>query len=262
VLKVGGSILTDRRHYCTLDPDSLRRVAAALAAWLPAAPCSVVLILGGGSFGHNVVLEHEVRFDGRHGRPTELFELTARLFDLKIAVVRELAARGVTAMPLQETAVFLRRLDGSLALSGPVALTRCFESGWLPVLTGGLLPDEESRSFVPVSSDRLALPLADRFPVWRCVMLTDRPGLCDPEAMECPPMRRVRRDRHPEALNLLGASSKADVTGAMGGKLRALLELAAAGVESVIGDGRGLDATVLASYFGEDPPGTFIEACS
>lgn len=261
VLKIGGSILTDRERYCTLDPGSLRRVAEALAGWLPGARCRVVLVLGGGSFGHNVVVEHGLGLDGRHRCPAEVFELTARLFELKVALARELAARGIAAMPLQETTLFGLRKDGTLRLARPAALARCLAGGWLPLLTGGPLPDHRN-SFVPVSSDRLVLPLAEVFPVRRYVVLTDRPGLCDPTAPGSPPVRRVRADQHSDAVGLLWPSSKIDVTGGMGGKLQAVLQLAAAGVEAVIGDGRDLDAARLAACFGDDPPGTWIEAAA
>lgn len=259
VLKIGGSILTDRREYCTIERASLRQVAEALAGWLPVAPFPMILILGGGSFGHNVVLEHEVGFDGQHGRPAEIFELTSRLFELKSAVARELAALRTPAMPLQETTLFLRRMDGGLLLTEPTVLTRCFELSWLPILTGGLVPDDEN-SFTPVSSDRLALPLAELFQVRRYVVLTDRSGLCDPKVAGWPLVERIRRDRHSEALSMLRSSPKVDVTGGMRGKLEATLELASAGISSVIGDGRNLDAETLAAYFGEDPPGTYVEA--
>lgn len=259
VLKIGGSVLTDRRKYCTIEGASLRRVAEALAGWLPVARFPVILILGGGSFGHNVVLEHELELDGQHGRPAEAFELTARLFELKSALARELAARRTPVMPLQETALFLRRVDGSLVLTAPAVLTQCFELGWLPVLTGGLVADGE-KAFAPVSSDRLAIPLAEAFPVWRYVVLTDRPGLCDPNVAGWPLVERVPRDRHAEALTMLRSSSKVDVTGGMRGKLVTILELAAKGVGSVIGDGRSLDAAALTACFGDRPPGTYVEA--
>lgn len=261
VLKIGGSILTDRRTYCVVDPASLRRVAEALAGWLPEAPRPVVLILGGGSFGHNVVVEHGLAFDGRHRHPAETFELTARLFELKTAMARELAACGVAAMPLQEAVLFGRRPDGGLRVAQRAVLERCFEGDWLPLVTGGLVPDR-GRSFVPVSSDRLVLPLAEAFPVRRYVALTDRPGLCDPTAEGWPLVERVRMERCAEILELLRPSQKIDVTRGMEGKLEAILELAAAGVGSVIGDGRGLDAAKLAGYFGDDPPGTSIEAAA
>lgn len=258
VLKVGGSILTDRERIRTVDADALRQAAAAVAGWLPRAPGPVVLVIGGGSFGHNVVAEHGLSLDGRHARPAEAFELTASLFALKAAVSRALADRGVRVMPLQETLLFEWRKEGS-RLARPSALSRCLAGGWLPLVTGGLVPRRNGALSV-MSSDRVARAVAGAFPVRRYVVLTDRPGLCDPLRAGFPLVRRVGADRHAEAVTLVHPPTKLDVVGGMQEKLLSVLELAAHGVESVIGDGRGLNADSLAAFFGDDPPGTRVEA--
>jgi isopentenyl phosphate kinase len=260
VLKVGGSILTDRARLRTVDADALRRAAIALAGWLPRAPGPVVLVVGGGSFGHNVMAEHGLSVDGRHARPAEAFELTAALFALKAAVARALADRGVRVMPLQETQLLAWGKDGP-RLARPSLIARCLAGGWLPLATGGLVP--RRGGLLPVmSSDRVAQAVASAFAVRRYVVLTDRPGLCDPLRAGFPLVRRVGADRHGEAVTLVQPPTKLDVNGGMREKLLSVLELAARGVESVIGDGRALEADTLAAFFGDDPPGTRVEAAA
>jgi isopentenyl phosphate kinase len=258
VLKVGGSVLTDRERIRTVNADALRQTAAALAGWLPRAPGPVVLVVGGGSFGHNVVAEHGLSLDGRHAQPAEAFELTASLFALKAAVARALADQGVRVMPLQETLLFGWGKEGA-RLTRPSVLSRCRAGGWLPLVTGGLVPRRGGVLQV-MSSDRVARAVAGAFPVRRYVVLTDRPGLCDPFRAGFPLVRRVSAERHAEAMTLVRPATRLDVNGAMREKLLSVLELAARGVESVIGDGRELDAGTLATCFGDDPPGTCVEA--
>src|SRR6185369_5165343 len=85
VLKVGGSLITDRRRYRVARLRAIDRVVRAIGAWRAHARPNVVIVLGGGSFGHNVVHRHGIDFGGAHRSPCEVFELSAALFELKMS---------------------------------------------------------------------------------------------------------------------------------------------------------------------------------
>jgi isopentenyl phosphate kinase len=253
-VKIGGSIITDRGTYCTVDQAALESCAHAIACWVRKRQMPLIIVLGGGSFGHNVVDRHGLAMDGCHSRQCEAFELTAALFELKVAFSRQLARRRVASMALQESSVF--RIRGSAVTApGLWAVDACLRGGYVPILTGGLIA-RRTRQFCPVSSDRVFLPLCHRLPIRRVAMFTDQTGVLRRGRV----VRLITRANRRLILPHLEESTRLDVTGGMRGKVEAALDLARHGVETVITDGRHLDVATLAAAFSARPAGTLVAA--
>ena len=253
VLKIGGSLITDRRRYRVARPRAIDRMARAIGGWRARAPGDVLIVLGGGSFGHNVVDRHGLDPGGAHRSPCEVFELTAALYELKASFAAAMRRHGVPAMPLQETGLFTSR-DEALALANPKPIEACFAAGYVPLVTGGLMVGD--RGLLPVGSDGIALPLLGPFAVRRVVMLTDRPGIMRGDRV----VRKVTPQRFDRIMSIIDAPKKLDVTGGMRGKFAAAVELARRGVETVIAGGAEITPAWLESVFSRRPPGTLVVA--
>jgi isopentenyl phosphate kinase len=252
-IKLGGSLITDRRAYRTVRGDALERCARAVACWVTRREAPVIVVLGGGSFGHHVVEQHRLSMDGHHRNPPEVFALTAALFDLKAAFSNCLARHRVASLPLQETGIF--RVNGRpVTGTGLWAIDACLRGGYVPVLTGGLLVHRGDR-FCPVSSDRMFLPLCKHFHIRRVAMFTDQAGVLRRGKV----VARITQANRRHVLPHIAVPTRLDVTDGMRGKVDAALELARNGVETVITDGRHLDADVLTAAFGATPSGTLVE---
>jgi isopentenyl phosphate kinase len=251
VLKIGGSLLTDRRRYQRPRLRAIHRFAAAVAKWLTPRRRDVVIVLGGGSFGHNVVHKHELDPGGAHRTPAETFELTAALYQLKLLFARAMKRWSVPCMPLQETALFVDR-GGMPTLSSACPLEVCFATGYVPLLTGGLIAGEQDSCLRIASSDRIPLSLCSAFDVRRVAMLTDQPGVL----LDGRVVPRISQEMFESTMALVPAATKLDFTGGMRGKIAAAFELAHMGVETVIAGG----SASLESLFSRRPPGTLIVA--
>ncbi|XXX81456.1 hypothetical protein WMF30_22115 [Sorangium sp. So ce134] len=254
VLKVGGSLITDRRRYRVPRLQAIGRTVRAIRDWRARGGPCVVIVLGGGAFGHNVVHRHGIDFGGEHRSPCELFELTAALYELKVLFARAMQRYELPSLPLQESGLFVDH-DGVPELTSAEPLEACFAAGYVPLLTGGLITGS-GPGFRPISSDRMALPLCRAFDVRRVAMLTDRPGVMRGGRV----IRTLTPQRFEQTLSRIAASTKLDVTGGMRGKVAAAIELARAGVETVIADGTDIDPGALQRIFSRQPPGTLVSA--
>lgn len=256
ILKIGGSLSTARGAYRTARPDRIQQLAAALAAWHARYRHRAVVIVGGGSFGHDVAARFGIDPAGGPAPAAGLFELTEALFEVKSLYARALRDHGADAMPLQETFLFAERAahggKPSLHVSDSRPLNACFASGMLALVTGGVVPADGG--FVARSSDDLVRPLAAALAVRRVVLFTDGPGI----VRDGDVVARVAPDEAAALFAHITPPAHVDVTGGMRGKLQAAMEVVADGVEVLIADGRALDAEAIERSFSSGFAGTLL----
>lgn len=245
VLKVGGSLVSDKAGARNLDLEALAGYARRFAELAQVA--DAVLVAGGGAFGHGAVRGLDP------GSRTAALGLTEATFAVKWAWVRALADAGVPALPVQVAAVATVR-DGRPEMTDDV-VRRLLDAGVTPVLAGDCVPDATGHLRV-VGSDVVPLLVVERLarPA-RVVMLTDVPGiLTGGPGGDVVPL--VDPDDPAPAFEHLWETPAWDTSGSMAGKLGALLACAASGADCTIMRGSpDLDLTFLARPRAQWPPG-------
>ncbi len=219
VLKLGGSIVTDKDTPETLAEHAIAHAAMAIAGYVGSeADNDLVLVHGGGSFGHFHASEHGVTpTEGTHDGPAVL-AIHEAMQELNEAVVTALSDEGVPALPVHPLSTARRTADGDLAL--PMGTTRTMlEEGFVPVLHGDVVVHEGEGATV-LSGDELVVELARELDVDRVGLCSAVPGVLD-EAGSV--VRRIETFEDVSAV--LGASESTDVTGGMAGKVQELLDL-------------------------------------
>ncbi|AQL41409.1 acetylglutamate kinase [Halorientalis sp. IM1011] len=239
VVKLGGSVVTEKDEPETLDEEAIGQAAAAVAA----ADEAVVVVHGGGSFGHHHASSHGVsRTDGTHDAVAvrEIHEAMKRLND---AMVDALADAGVPAVPVHPLSAGSRDVDGDLDLPTGQVATMLGE-GFVPVLHGDVLAHAGSGATI-VSGDELVVALATGVDA-------DSVGLCSavPGVLDADDDVIDRIDAFEEVAAVLGGSDAADVTGGMAAKVRTLLDLDTPASIFALDD--------LEAFFEGDEPGTLV----
>jgi isopentenyl phosphate kinase len=226
VVKIGGSLVSDKKADRNLDLAAVRGYARQLAELVRLRPGRVAFVAGGGALGHGAV---------RHLDPRDPFAslvLTEATFTVKWAWTQALRAEGVRAMPLQVAAACLLD-DGAASFQGAV-FRRLLGLGALPVLSGDCVLTQDGRLEI-FGSDRVPGLVLDELagPV-RIVALTNVSGVLvgGPESDEV--LARIDPDDAGEAFAHLWDNSAWDTSGSMGGKLVELLGFARRGAECVI----------------------------
>lgn len=220
ILKLGGSIITDKSRLATARLDQISRIAHEISGIE-----DLIVVHGAGSFGHiharNFGLPERFSREG-------LLRTHLSVSDLNRIVVEALRDAGVDALPVHPLSSLILR-DGRIHLMITEVIEEMLRRNVTPVLHGDVAMDL-SRGAGIVSGDQLASYLAKTFGAGMVAMGTDVDGvMVDGKILRC---------ITPESIQSLEShlmpAKGVDVTGGMRGKLAELVELAEIGIDSMI----------------------------
>ncbi|GGM66962.1 isopentenyl phosphate kinase [Halarchaeum rubridurum] len=232
VLKLGGSVVTEKDATDTVDGPALADAADAIAA---SGADDLVLVHGGGSFGHPHAAAHDVsRTDGTR-EATAVREIHGAMRELNDVVCDALCERGVPAVPHHPHSAGHRNADGTLSLPTDTVATKRDE-GFVPVLHGDVVTHADAGATI-LSGDELVVALAAGLDAERVGVCSTVDGVLDDAGTVIPDI-----ENYADVERYLGGSDDTDVTGGMAAKVRALLGLRAP-----------------ASVFGPDALGDFLD---
>jgi isopentenyl phosphate kinase len=219
VLKLGGSVVTAKDTPETVDEQHLAVAADAVAGALGSPP-ELVVVHGGGSFGHHHASRHGVTTaDGTHDAAA-INNIHTAMKSLNSAVVDALTERGIPAVPVHPLSAGSRDEVGELSFP-PNAVRTLLDEGFVPVTHGDVVA-HRGRGATIVSGDELVVSLAAGVGADRVGLCSDVPGVLDDDDDVID-----RIESFDEVSEFLGASGTTDVTGGMATKVRELLALGA-----------------------------------
>jgi len=239
-LKLGGSLITDKKRPGVARRAVIARIARELAAASRNGRGARLLIgHGSGSYGHAAAADGGLTPGTDARRRLAAIARTQRraaeLHRIVIAALEDAGARPFSFAPSSFLAAAGGRLVGRFVEPIFAALDR----GLLPVVYGDIVLDAQ-RGAVIVPTEELFVLLAKEaarrgIPVARAVWLGETDGVSDREGGRIAHLTSAEAARTARRVN--GASG-IDVTGGMALRLRTAGALAAAGVASSIVDGR------------------------
>ena len=217
VLKLGGSVVTEKDREETVDGESLDAAAAAIGDAVDDLD-GLIVVHGGGSFGHPNAAAYGVSTtEGTHDTGGVL-AIHGAMKTLNKFVLRRLREHDVPAVPVHPLSAASRDTGGELTL--PVQQVRTLlDEGFVPVLHGDVIA-HASEGVTVVSGDELVVELAQGVDADRVGLCSAVPGVLDEDDAVIP-----RIEAYEDVVSVLGASDETDVTGGMAGKVRALLDL-------------------------------------
>jgi isopentenyl phosphate kinase len=243
VLKLGGSLITEKDRAETLDDAALSAAADDVAA-ATADGLALALVHGAGSFGHHYAEKHGVSVtEGTHDAGATL-EIHGSMTTLNRFVLSRLGARDVPALPVHPLSTAARDLDGTLDF--PLAsVRRLLGEGFVPVSHGDVIA-HTGRGTTVLSGDEVVTRFATGLDADRVGLCSTVDGVYDADGAVID-----RITAFDDAADALGGSDAADVTGGMAGKVRTLLDLDAPA--HVFG------ADDLSTFLSGGEPGTRID---
>ena len=216
VLKLGGSVLTEKDRAETVDGPALNRAADAVAAAVGDPP-DLVLVHGAGSFGHYEAEKHGVSVTAGTHDAGAAMDIHGSMKTLNRFVLDSLHERGVPALPVHPFSAGARDADANLTLPTEQVATMLGE-GFVPVLHGDLVAHATKGATV-ISGDEVIVELGTALDAERVGLCSTVPGvLRDGEVIP-------RIESFDEVADVLGGSDATDVTGGMTGKVEQLLDL-------------------------------------
>jgi len=225
ILKIGGSVLTDKREKGKLNQDRITKIAKEIAS---SDVQNLILIHGAGSFGHPIAKKFGLDASGRQNYAGAA--LTHEMVkELNKTIVKELIEDGVAAMPVHPMSCAISS-KGRLKEIMTAQIELMADNDVVPVIHGDVVMDLEWGTSI-LSGDQIVLHLAQRLKAKRVGVGTDVDGVIDGEG-------RIIASITPKTFSnikpLLTNSKSVDVTGEMAGKVSELVRLAKAGIQSYV----------------------------
>jgi len=240
VLKLGGSVITEKDEPETVDRGALEACASALGDY----EGDAVVVHGGGSFGHYHAERHGVTEETGTRNASALLDVHDAMGQLNDRVIAALRAHDVATAPVEPFSLAHRDRDGALTM--PVGgLETLIAEGFVPVLHGDGVPHRGTGVTV-LSGDEVVVELARSLGAQRVGLCSTVEGVYDASGNVID-----RIDEFDAVAEPLGASEATDVTGGMAGKVRTLLSLSTPARVFGIED--------LAAFLRGDAVGTLVE---
>jgi len=238
VIKLGGSLITDKERDATARRDVLARLAREIAAAREVSPHAFLLSHGSGSFGHAAAARHGLRDTVRaHTQLRGVAETQDQAHRLHRIVIEELLGAGLAPFSLAPSS-FLVAEAGRPVEVAIEPLLRALALGLMPVTFGDVVIDR-SRGASICSTETVVTALAPRLAAAACPITTvfwmgATPGVLDAAGRTIP---EITPDNVEAVLALASGAAGTDVTGGMRHRVETAWALAGQGVPSLILDG-------------------------
>ncbi len=223
IIKAGGSAITDKSQQDTPRRDVMEEIAVQLQEL----DKSVILVHGGGSFGHFPAKKYRIH-EGYHSSDQLTgFSHTKEKMEALNNIFIKILNKRVNAVSVQSSAcIVTKNNEITRFFSDPIM--RILDLGMIPVLYGDTVLDE-AMGFCILSGDRIIQKLCSVFPPERVIFGTDVDGIYtkDPKIDENAELiEELSLSEHSAELEDTG-----DVTGGMSGKLREIEKIVRQGIE-------------------------------
>jgi len=254
IVKLGGSVITNKTRYRSLRGTDLARLARELAR---AGKTDLAIVHGAGSFGHVLAKRYDLVSGYRH--PRQLLGLAQVQRDvraLNIAVLDALARAKIPGVALPPS-VTARFDDGRLASFDGDPFNHFLRLGFTPVSFGDVVLDAR-RGFTICSGDDVMLELARRFQPERVVFAADVDGVFTADPKRTRSAKLLAEVSADTVASIdLASRTAVDVTGSLEAKILKMAQIAAHADDVRIVNGLR-PGRVARALRGERVPGTKV----
>lgn len=258
LLKIGGSVITDKTKPYTPLYDVINGIAVAVSDVYVSGIRNFIIGHGGGSFPHVSAKKYEVV----RGIVDEKTRCGAGIVhrdatEINQIFVRALHEHGVPAFSFHPSS-FIYLEDGVVKKVFVEPIIAIMGKGLVPVIYGDVVVDGV-RGVVVFSTEKVFEVLVEELAVDVIGMAERFGGVYTTDPSSNPSAELIERvDKHnfEEVMKFVSGSHGVDVTGGMKHKLEMLIELAKRGIDSVIF--KGTPENVRRFLMGDEVKGTYI----
>ena len=213
VVKLGGSIISDKK----VDFSYREEVVLALGSAIAASHERVVVVHGGGAYGHPLAKKFHLSSSSARPSPEGVSETRRAMFDLNAQVCDSLLIGGVR--PYTFSPFPLLSAAGSKGVAWVNAL---LDAGLTPITFGDVVRGPDG--FTIISGDTISRLLSRSLKASRCVFVMNVDGILDENGDVMSSIDKASARR-------LSGQVSSDATGGISLKVREALKMAASGTE-------------------------------
>jgi isopentenyl phosphate kinase len=257
ILKIGGSVITDKDGELVARTEAINRLAEEIQK---AQVQSLVIVHGGGSFGHPTAQKYGIKKGFREETQKIGFTETHHVMTVLNGLVMDsLIWHNIPAISVAPSCCVITE-NGRIKIFEDAVFTSYMKMGFFPVLYGDAILDGKL-GFTVLSGDQIVSHLARKMGAKKIVIGVDTDGLYDADPKK---EKNAKLYSHLTLSELekikdkLGGSTAADVTGGMLGKVSELILAVEQGIPVTMVNAAKPDR-VYKALLGEVVEGTVIE---
>ncbi len=233
VLKLGGSVITEKERNLTPNLNSIDRLAREIAE---ANVKGLMIVHGGGSYGHPLAKQYNIKEGYKDASQIEgLLKTHQTMLELNKLVVDSLIYHNIAAFSVAPSSCVVTKA-GRIKTFYDDALRMFLKTGFVPVLFGDTVLDTEI-GFTILSGDQLVATLATEFNATKLVFGVDVDGLytTDPKAdASAQLISNTTFEELKKMMPKIRGSKTTDVTGGMLGKVLEIINMMNASIQVII----------------------------
>ena len=236
ILKIGGSILTNKDAVSEVDTKSLKRIASEIKSSLDNSFKELIIVHGAGSFGHPPAKKYKIgeKFDQSEYLQKRIgfCETQNAVKKLNMYICEAFIEEGLPVVAIPASS-FMRATNKRITDGNLDSFKRYLEKGFIPVIYGDVVLDDELEICV-ISGDQLIQYLAKNLNPDMVILGTDVDGVYNKNPKTHDDAIFFDKFSSLDDLDTLEGTTNVDVTEGMVGKIKELLYLADLGIESKI----------------------------
>jgi isopentenyl phosphate kinase len=257
ILKIGGSVITDKNGELSARTEVINRLAEEIQK---ANVKNLIIVHGGGSFGHPTAQKYGIKEGLREEAQKVGFAETHHVMTVLNGLVMDsLVWHNIPALSVTPSCCVVTE-NGRIKHFEDSVLKMLLKMGFVPVLCGDATLDEKL-GFTVLSGDQIVAYLARKFDAGKIVIGVDTDGLYDADpkvAKNAKMYAHLTLSELEKVKAKLGGSTAADVTGGMLGKIAELVPAVEQGIPVAIVNAAKPNR-VYKALMGEAVEGTVIE---
>ena len=253
IVKIGGSVITDKTKECTFKPEIMDKLAHSIKK----SDKKIILIHGAGSFGHVLAKKYQLNEGYKNFGQIKGFSLThEKVQNLNTMVLKSLQKQDIPAVSISPHSSVklnnheLEKIDFKI-------FEEYLSKNFTPVTFGDVVLDKKL-GFSICSGDLLVLALAEYFKPEKIVFVIDEDGLYTSNPKFDKKAKLIEKTSIKDLEKYSTDLDKhADVTGGMSGKINTIKKISKLGIDTVLLNGNKADR-LFEVLVGEETKKTII----
>ena len=232
LIKLGGSIITDKKEYRRFNAETVSRLCREIKE----SGQDVIVVHGAGSFGHVLAKKYDLNSGNKNPEQIPaVAQVCYDVRDLDSMIVKELNAAGIPSVSVPPGSCFVMD-DRRLLIDNDEVLRRFVNIGIMPVMFGDVVLDRKL-GFAILSGDQIMERLTDVFDIEQVIFVSDIDGLFDDDPKKNPSARMYDVVDRTVLESVRSDISVDDVTGGVYEKMKAMLRMCSPERECVLVNG-------------------------
>ena len=220
LIKLGGSVITDKSQYKKFNQEQTARLCKEIAS----AGVGTMIVHGAGSFGHVIAKQYMLKSGLQDFRQVPaVAQVQHDTRELSLLVTEELMKVGIPAVSVPPGSCFVME-NGRLIVKDDEPLKALVHIGVMPIMFGDVVADR-NKGFDICSGDQAMEILARKFKPSTIVFVSDVDGLYTADPKKDPNAKLIEYVDRSMLDNIESELTVADVTGGIRGKIEEMLNI-------------------------------------